>query len=313
MAFANTGVFYLRSTFTSAAVGGTRIAALADVADGAGSVTTTTAHTSNAATRRVVIPYQSSSIAAPSSAYGFSINPADMGGAVGARRFFPAGTHTPIFWAAGGNLLGNNTFRVTAYRVGVSPGFTKTQIGSTASVAVGGSLLGALVSIPLVLPEIIFEPGETILYAPDAECNPGVLAGNISFVFGTGDVTQGNTVSRITTPRLGVLADAVGAATGGSDAVGVPGLVVPATGSSLGACTVDAFAASVATTIGVSQGSSTVDGFAATVAGTIGVAAGTSEAQGRAAAVIGAVGSVDIGGGGGNTTIVRRPTFVFGN
>lgn len=291
MAFGNISTLYLRASFTSAAVGGTRIAALDDVADAGNDTSSTVTHTSNQTTRRVVIPQQTSTINAPRSDYGFAIAVADMGSATGARRFFPAGTHTAILYATGGNSLGSNTYRLTAYRVGVTPSFTKTLIAGPASTT--GSGLGASISIALALPQIIFEPGETILYAIDGECNPGLLTGTITYVLGTGSALQGNEVSRITTPELGVLASGIGNSDGAASVDGKGALLIPARGDSAGAATATGFQSATAGMVGLSEGTATVVGQLSAIAGLVGLSEGIATVDGQQSAIAGMVGNAD--------------------
>lgn len=293
MAFGNISTLFLPSTFASAAVGGTRIASLRDVVDAAESTNTVVSHPSNTVTRRAVIPYQTSTIGAPRDDYGFAISPADMGGASGARRFYPTGDHVYQGYAAGGNTLGNNTYRLTAYRVGASPSFTKTLIGGPASTT--GAGLGAAISITLSLPEIIFEPGETILYALDSETNPGALQGSITFSLGTSSLLTGSVVSRITTPKLGVLADTTGTATGTADVAGVGGTVLGTVGTAAGTSTTDGQLSAVAAFTGTAEGSSVVDGQLSAIAAFTGTAEGSSVVDGRTSIVLGTVGTVLIG------------------
>ncbi len=309
MAFGTISVLYIPSTFTTAAVGGTRIAKLVDVADAATNTSTTTLHPSNSTSRRFTDPYLTGTNAnvGPDSTRGYAVTVADMNSVAGALRFYPAGTHTAIFYASGGSTAGNNTYYLLAYRVGPSPTFTKTLLGSASAT---GSGLGATVSIPLSLGQIVLAAGETIEYEIDGETNPGVVTGTITYSFGTSSAITGSVVSRITTPELGILASSYGTSVGVATVAGAATPVIGSPGSAAGSAVVDGNFSAVASFVGNATGSATAAGQLSATASFVGTAAGSAAAAGSSSSVIGSFGTATVGGGGG-TTIVRRSTLVF--
>ncbi|MFA6204211.1 MAG: hypothetical protein WC710_13625 [Gallionella sp.] len=101
----------------------------------------------------------------------------------------------------------------------------------------------------------------------------------------------------------------VGSSSGAATALGVSSIVLPTVGVSAGIATVLGVLAADAVMIGTAAGIATVSGALGAVAGMIGTAAGTSLAEAALAAVVPTVGTVDIGGGGGGTTI--SPVFTI--
>lgn len=305
MAFGTISVFYTSGSaggYIAAGVGGNRIAALRSTQDTTESGSTQTTHTANATTRRVVSPYQSSANAGPDSTRGFAIDPADMGSVAGALRFFPAGNHVFTFYATGGNALGSNTYFLRAYRVGPSPSFTKTLIATEASAT--GSGLGASVSVSLPLPQIIFQPGETIMYEPDVQTNPGITAGTVTISLGTSSALTGSVVARITTPELGILASARASAAGAGDATARGSIVLPARAAASGLGVASARPSVTAGARATASGNGIALGRPSAVAGAVASAAGSSQVLGRITRIVGAVGTVNIGAGG--SAVIRR-------
>lgn len=308
MAFGTINAFYTNGSggFQSANVGGNRIAKLLASPDATTSTSTQTTHPANSSTRRVVSPYQASANAGPDSTRGLAIDPADMGSVAGALRFFPAGNHVAHFYATGGNTLGNNTYLLRAYRIGPSPAFAKTQIGGEASAAASG--LGAAVAVSLALPEIVFLPGETILWTWDVQTNPGIVAGTVTISLGTSSALNGSVVARMQTPELGILAKARGAAAGVAAVQGQASIVLPARGASAGVASVQSQASSTAGGQGRAAGVASAQAQGSAVAGVQGRAAGVASVTGQASVVLGAVGTAVVGSG---QSVIRRKRVVI--
>jgi hypothetical protein len=106
---------------------------------------------------------------------------------------------------------------------------------------------------------------------------------------------SGTRPARSVRPKLGVLADTTGTATGTGAASGTSGKVLGTVGSSTGTGAASGVGASRAATTGTAAGTSSVSGVVSSVAGTVGTAAGSGSATGVGGLVLGTVGTVSIG------------------
>ena len=312
MAFGNISTLFLNGPVNASALPwGTNVRKLNLASDAAANTTTTTDHGTGAAVSRTVNPFGASTTTGSQPNFGFAVLPADMGGAVGARRYYKPGNH--VLSCAGSSsaavTAADTTLVLTAYRVGVSPTFTRTSLGSASSVAynfgaVPNTLLALSVSLPL--PEIVLEVGETLQYSLDVVSAGTVVTGRIN------TLRFGAAADGVTFPRLSVLADTTGAATGLGDALGVTGKVLGAVGVASGLGDALGIMGATASTSGAAAGSVTVTGLGSSVAGCIGLAVGSATADGIGGKILGTVGTVDIGGGGGVTIVNNfRPVLIF--
>lgn len=315
MVFANLTTLYLPAV-ANAGVSqwGTDVRKLLDAADAsADDQTTTTEHgTGGAQAIRTFDPYTTlfASDAAEAN-YGWAVTPADMGSVAGARRFFRAGNHVLTTRMSHSGALGTSgTLYIFAYRISnAAGGRARTLLGS-ANTAFNYPPAGAAftATITLTLPEIIFEDDETIQYSFEASA-VGVLATGHSVRFHTGTSTTPG-ASRILTPGLGTLKDTTGTATGSGTATGAAAKLVGTIGTATGSGTATGAMSAQAATTGTAAGTATADGQTSAVAGTVGTASGAGAASGDGGKVLGTVGTVDIGGGGGATTVLH-PIFIF--
>jgi len=290
---------------------GTDVRKLLDAADAASSATTVTDHSTGGAVTRTEDPYSTSTSDGVEANFGWAVTPADMGGTVGARRYFPAGNHVAtIRMGHNGALAVDGTLTMFVYRVGVGPGRTRTLLGSgsaTASFPVASGQVTFAVTV--TLPEVVFEPDETIQYSYELNSAGVALTGRTCTMF-TG--TTSAVASRVVTPGLRVLADTTGAAAAVAAVDGVSGKVLGATGTSSGVGTVSGVMSSRWDTTGTSAGAATVTATASSVAGATGAAAGAATVQAQTSVVLGTVGTVAVGAGGGGTIVVKKPVYIFG-
>jgi hypothetical protein len=183
------------------------------------------------------------------------------------------------------------TLVVRVYRVGAT--YIRTLLGTASSAFNLGGVPNTFLQVnwAIALPEIIFEPGETIQYAFEVVSVGSAVTGRIyTLRFGTN-------IDGINIPRLSVLADTTGAATGLADATGITSKVLGVIGASSGFGDAQGTLGATATTTGVAAGAASAVGLGSSVAGAVGVADGSASAVGVGGKILGTVGAVDIGGG----------------
>jgi hypothetical protein len=297
--FANlTTVFLNGPTNASALQWGTNVRKINAVSDALANETTTTNQGAGGVVSRTINPFGTSTTTGSQSNFGFGISQADMGGSTGARRFYRSGVHT-FFCAAASSTPATSTdtnLVISVYRVQVAPTYTRVLIGSATGAPFNlGLVINTFqdISCSITLPEIIFEPGETIQYSVDVLAAGAAVTGRII------TVRFGAATNRITSPELAVLADTNGTSSGLADVVGIGGTVLGANGSALGLATVNGTINALASTIGVTVGQANVSGTGASLASSNGVSVGLSVVSGIGGKIIGTVGTVDINGGGG--------------
>jgi hypothetical protein len=280
---------------------GTNVRGLADTTAGSNGKDTsaTTNHGTGGAVRRTVRPYQSGTASdLDESLYGWAIAPADMGGAAGARRFYPAGDHVLRMRCYNSStfLSASGTLHWFAYRVGVSPDYTRTLIasGDIANFYPAGIGNAELV-VTMALPEVILEPDETIQYAFEATVAGVAVTGRtITFVCGLANgLGDENTQARIVTPRLGVLADGVFSAAGGSAAQSVGAAKFSSGFSAAGSSDVQAVGASIGSGVFAAAGEAVADAVGGSFAGTVFSAAAVADSDWRLVNLFSGVFSAD--------------------
>ena len=312
MAFGNITTLYLPTDANSgSSQWGTDVRKMLDTADTSGGSESGTNHGTGGATQRTFDPYSTTSADLDQTLYGWAVTPSDMNSVAGARRFYPGGDHTVTArFRHSGATAQTGTLYMYVYRVGPSPSRTRTLLGSnTGSVALpalAGTVSG---SCTVALPEVIFEPDETIQYSFEFNVSGIIVTGETVFMNAG---TFSGITSRIETPKLGVLADTTGSASGSGTADGVSGLVLGTEGTATGTGSASGSMSSTASTTGSASGTSTVDGLGSSVAGTTGTASGTGTAAGLASIVLGTVGTVNIGGGGADWPVVSPTKVVEG-
>jgi len=277
MPFGNITTLYLPvDANAGASQWGTDVRKLLSAADAASSATTVTDHSTGGAVIRTEDPYSTSTADGVEANFGWAVTPADMGGATGARRYFPAGNHVAtIRMGHNGALAVDGTLTMFVYRVGVGPGRARTLLGSGSATASFPVTSGQVTfTVTVALPEVVFEPDETIQYGYELNSAGVVLTGRTCTLF-TG--TTSAVASRVVTPGLRVLADTTGAAAAVAAVDGVSGKVLGTAGASAGVGTVSGAMSSRWDTTGVSSAAATVTGSGGSVATTTGevVAAAT--------------------------------------
>jgi hypothetical protein len=276
---------------------GSNVRKLSLISDAVANTTTTTNHGTGAAVSVTASPFAASSTTGSQANFGFAIETGDMGGATGARRFYQAGNHSFSCAAASSAAVtvADAQLVLKAYRVQIASTYTRTLLGSATGALFNlGALPGTYlaISVVLALPEIILEPGETIQYSVDVLSAGTVVTGRIiTLRFGTA-------ADFLTFPRLSVLADTNGVATGFGDALGITGKVIGTVGEATGFGDAVGVLGAISTTTGTAAGTVDVVGSGASVASTTGAALGSCNVLGVGGKVIGTVGTVDISGGG---------------
>lgn len=309
MAFGNISTLYVPTAgLAGASQWGTDVRKLLSSADPDVDATSITDHSTGAAVTRTVDPYTTKATDDTQANFGWAITPTDMNSVAGARRFYPAGSHTvSVRMGHSGATAATGTLTMYVYRVGPAPTRTRTLLGSnTGSVALptlGGDITA---TVTVALGEVIFEADETIQYSWEFNVAGIPITGRTA-TFYTG--THPSQVTQIATPKLGVLADTTGTATGSGVASGTSGKVLGTTGTTTGAGTATGVGASTATTTGTASATSTVVGQGSSVAGTTGSASGSGTATGQASIVLGTTGTVEIGAGGSEPVI--ETTVIF--
>lgn len=311
MPFGNITTLYLPTAANAgASQWATDVRKLLSSADSGSDAGSKTDHgTNGAAQNRTVDPYTTTTTDFDQSTVGWAVDPSDMGSVTGALRFFPVGNHVATV-QVGHNAVTASSATITmyVYKVGsAASGRTRTLLASGASATINLPLNSgeATFLITVSVPEVIFQPDETIQYSFELSSPGIVILGHIC-TFYTG--TQSGVVGRIDTPKLGVLADTTGSASGSGTAEGVGGKVLGLIGSSSGTSSADGVGGSTSTTTGSSSGSGSANGLGSSVAGSTGSTSGSSSVNGQASIVLGVVGVAVVGEGGG---ITIRPLILF--
>jgi hypothetical protein len=289
MVFANINTVYLPlAASAGASLWGTDVRKVLASPDATSDATTKTDHSTGGAVVRTVDPFTTSTTDTTESNFGFAIAPSDMGGSLGARRYYPAGAHTlTARMGHTGATAADGTLFMYAYKVGVGPGRIRTLLGNgsaTVSFPLSSGEVTAVVTA--TLPEVIFEPDETIQYSYELSLAGIALLGRIATLF-TG--TQTAVAAKVVTPGLRVLADTVGNATGLGDAAGVMGKVLNTIGTATGLGSASGVMGATSTTTGSAFGLGTVTGLGSSVAGAIGSASGSVSVSGLGGKVLGTV------------------------
>ncbi len=311
--FGNITALHLpRAGSAGSSLWGTDVRKVLDAPEATSDSATKTSHgTGGGSTTRNVDPYSTStSVSGTKGLFGWAVDPTDMGSVTGALRFYPAGDHTSrLVLGHDGAVGGTATVYVYAYRVAsAAAGRTRTLLGSTSASVSLPALSGEVVAnIALTLPEIVFQPDETIQWMYEVAATGTVITGHV-LTFYTG--TRSGTEIRITTPELGVLANTAGTAAGTGAASGDAAIVLGTAGTAAGAGAATGEGASNAGTVGSAAGSVAVLASGSSVAGVVGTASGSSDATGSGSAVIGTVGTVEIGAGGSEAPTFH-PLFIF--
>lgn len=102
----------------------------------------------------------------------------------------------------------------------------------------------------------------------------------------------------------------IASSAGTADMDGIAAQVQAVIAGALGTSAAEASAAQVQAVIAEAQGEADVQGSGGVVVGTVASAIGTSEADGRTALVIGTVGTVEVGQGGGQTTVINKRILI---
>lgn len=220
MPFGNIATFYLPVTASAgASLWGTDVRKVLSLPDGTADALTKTDHgTAGAPNLRTVDPFTTTTDDLDQSLYGFAIAPADMNSVAGAKRFFPAGDHT-LTWQASHNgaTVATPTHTLYVYRVAsAAAGRVRTLLGSASLLNNIPALSSeSTQTVTVTLPEVIFQPDETIQYAWETSQAGIAIVGRILTHY-TG--TQTAVQSRIDTPGLKTLADTAGTANGSGTA-----------------------------------------------------------------------------------------------
>jgi hypothetical protein len=289
MAFGNITTLYLPIPGSAgSSLWGTDVRKLLSAADVTGDATTAFDHgTSTSASTRTADPYTTTVADLDQTLYGWAVAPSDMNSVAGALRFYPAGNHVSTFTMSHDGATGvTGILTMYVYRVGPAAGRTRTLLGSNTANVVLPALSGSVTAtVTVALGEIVFAVDETIQYSFEFNCTGIVITGRVARMFAGND---GGPLSRVDTPKLGVLADTTGTATGSGAASGTGGKVLGTEGSASGTGTASGTGASRADTTGSASGAVTVTGLGSSVAGTTGTATGTGTASG----VLGATGAM---------------------
>lgn len=289
MAFGNISTLYIPTAGNAgSSQWGTDVRKLLDSADAGSDSTTITSHGTGGAVTRTFDPYSTSSADSDQSLFGWAITPSDMGGSSGARRFYPAGNHVlTARFVHNGALTETATLLMYVYRVGTAGASrARTLLGSGSnSLSLGVAATETTGTCTVSLAEVIFEPDQTIQYSFEVTAAGVIITGHTVTLFCG---TRSSVVAKIDTPKLGVLADTTGTATGAGDASAVGGKVLNTIGTATGLGDGSGVGASRADTTGAASGSATADGVMSAVAGTI----GTADGAGAATGVLGATGAM---------------------
>lgn len=315
MAFGSISTFYFPTDANSgASQWGTDVRKLLDTADAATDLTTSTRTPANATPTRITVdPYTSNATGDNTeSNYGWAVTPSDMNSVSGARRLIKAGNHVcTLRLIANGIGPQSVTLHTFIYRVGPAAGRTRTLIASQSDVlSVDVAVNGADTVVTLSVPEIIFEPDETIQYSFETTATGAVLTAR-TVTFRTG--TQNGTAVRVDHPGLTIIRDTAGASDGagtvsgaiqafGSFVASAAGVAAVAglmssmgagVGEAPGAAAASAVGASQATTIGTSAGAAAVVGSITGIGSAAGNASGAAAADGIVGAIASAIGAAD--------------------
>lgn len=310
MAFGNITTLYIPTAANAgSSQWGSDVRKLLDSADAGSDATSKTNQSTGGAVTRTIDPYTTTTTDGTEADYGWAVTPSDMNSVAGARRFFPAGDHVLTARMEQNNILtATGTLFMYVYRVGPAAGRARTLLGSgSSSVALPAGANEVTATVTVTLPEVVFEVDETVQYSFEFNCAGVTIVGRI-VTFYTG--TTSAIPTQVTTPKLGVLADTTGTASGSAAATGTTGKVLAGAGSSVSTGEAAGVMSATAGTTGAAAGAVAVDGQGSSVAGTMGSATGSSSATGLTSIVLSGVGTAEVGGGGA-PTVIRRITRIF--
>ncbi len=278
MAFGNITDFYIPiSANAGSSLWGSDVRKVLSAAESSSDTSTRTQHGTGGNVDRLEDPYTDSTADATNIAnYGWAIAPTDMGGATGARRFFPAGDHVLTARVCSEGLTGKSgcILYMKAYRVGVSPGYTRTLLGTASTTfSTSGLSIYGTVTVTLSLSEVIFEPGETIQYSFYLNA-PGTFLTGENYRFETGHDSSADV--KLHTPKLGVLADTAGSVSGAGAATGAMAKVLGCAGSCSGVGSVSGLLGADGSMQGATVGAGTASGVLAATGSTAGAANGAA-------------------------------------
>lgn len=289
--------------------------------------TTICSHPSSAGTTQITLdPYTTRSTAGDNrDVFGWAVNQSGADGmesTASRKRRIRAGDWVftmrlglPAAGTGTGSLTGSFSARV--YRVGPSPTFARTILFTTAlSTTVASSGLGAATGTcsvtQSVVPEVLLEAGETIAigYLSNVVQVAGLLGATVAGIATWHTGNQGGVDVSVNPPAIDTITEMLGTATGTSTANANAARVLPVTGAASGSSAVDGKLGAIKGMVAAANGVGAADGRLAAVKGMVGSAAGLGSASGKLAAVKGMVGTVEIGVGGGGTTIIRRMNVI---
>ena len=293
MAFGSISTFYFPTAANAgSSQWGTDVRKLLDTADAATDLTTSTTTPANATPTRITVdPYTSDASGNNTeSNYGWAVTPTDMNSVSGARRMIKAGNHVlTLRLIANGVGPQTVTLHTFIYRVGPAAGRTRTLIASqddtlSVEVAVNGSDNVVTLSVP----EIIFEPDETIQYSFETTATGAALTAR-TVTFRTG--TQNGTAVRVDHPGLTIVKDTVGDSAGAGTVSGAIQAFGSFVATAAGIAAVAGFMSSMASTIGSADGAAAATAVGASQAATAGTAAGAATADGMITGIGSAAGT----------------------
>lgn len=314
MAFgAITTVYLPIAASAGSSLWGTDVRQLLSSPDASADTTSTLTHGTGGDTRRTVDPYTASSADSTESAFGWAITPADMGSTSTKKRRQAPGNHTCTLRLSHSATLGDSTavLHFAAYRVGPSPGRTRTLLGSSdtdislAALGAEGTFTGVI-----ALPDIVYEDDETLQYSFEITATGQVITG-ASTTFRTG--TSGGVAVRVDFPKLDTIAEIVGTADGAGDATAEVARIMATNGSANGAATATGDVGGIAAAVGTAQGTSEALAEVGAISAAVGTAAGVSDATADVALIKATVGTSEVGTGGGGSTTYIRPVYIFGD
>lgn len=302
MPFGNINTFYIPEPGGAVGSGGpcpwgNDVQRFLDVIDPDADTTTGNVHSSNSNLVRVFNPFNSNQQIneGNSTLYGWALHPtADMNSLAGALRAFPAGDHTLTVRTGSWGLLGSDhKLRLLVYKVAASgSGYTRTQLGSTGEGV--ANALGSTVTVTVTLPEIVFEPGESIQYTIQSQVNTSFSQNSVALHLGTSSAANGSEVSRVETPGLLTIAATVYSLGGNGSAQAIASSVLPTVGSLAASSQTSGLLAATASQQATAGGAGQAAGALSAVVQFVGEASGASHPQ----AVLGASAAMQGRGGG---------------
>lgn len=325
MAFGTISTLYLPIAGSAgSSMWGTDVRKLLSAADETGDNTTVCNYGTNGAVQtRTADPYTNNNSDLAQDAYGWAIDPADMGSTADFIRSYPAGNHTINARITQSGLSAVNvTLLMYVYRVGPAPTRTRTLLGSnstTQSIAALGA--EAAITVTVALGAITFAADETIQYSFEMQAT-GVSITGRSSQFRTGTTTRIETPELKTiaatvgsgadgvataTASMSAIAGMVGTAAGAATALGAPTAITSTVGTAAGAATASGVLGAHASMTGTAAGVAIAAGSLAATASMAGTSAGVATASGALSAVAGMTGTA-----AGTSTALGVPSSVAG-